>query len=288
MAEDVELMLLADVRSLESENARLAERIRKATQRLVELLGAEGPKNLEEMIDRVAHAIGEGESRLERQTDWYQQRFNRLRQWVNEEVKLLSEEVATRYFSICANGSPAPHESADWRETMHGLTLRAERAERELAALRKAVLDASVLRATCAKHEIDPSFRVHLRETEWDRIKEIAKGKREAMSEESLKKIERERDDYFCALKLVEEALGPELNALHGKQYGEAIRELVRERNVLRGMMEQECRNAEERGAYWTLKADARVIYSTPDNKAYWMLAREVCDKARKERGDDY
>ncbi len=69
--------------------------------------------------------------RLDRQTDWYQQRFNRLRQWVEEEVKPLSQEVAHRYYAIVANGSPAPHESADWRETMHGLTLRAEQAERE-------------------------------------------------------------------------------------------------------------------------------------------------------------
>lgn len=68
--------------------------------------------------------------RLGQQTDWYQQRFNRLRRWVEEEVRPLSQEVAHRYYAIVANGSPAPHESADWRETMHGLTLRAESAER--------------------------------------------------------------------------------------------------------------------------------------------------------------
>ena len=70
--------------------------------------------------------------RLEKQTDWYQQRFNRLRRWVNEEVKPLSEEVAHRYFSICANGSPAPHESADWSNTLHEYRLRAEIAENHL------------------------------------------------------------------------------------------------------------------------------------------------------------
>jgi hypothetical protein len=64
----------------------------------------------------------------ERSTDWYQQRFNRLRRWVEEEVKPISEEAAHRYFAICANGSPAPHESADWRETMHGLTLERDQA----------------------------------------------------------------------------------------------------------------------------------------------------------------
>ena len=32
--------------------------------------------------------------RLEQQTDWYQQRFNRLHKWVKEEVEPLSKEVA--------------------------------------------------------------------------------------------------------------------------------------------------------------------------------------------------
>lgn len=66
------------------------------------------------------------------QTDWYQQRFNALGAWVNGEVRPLSQNVAARYFSIVANGSPAPHERADWRETMHGLTLRAEQAEQHV------------------------------------------------------------------------------------------------------------------------------------------------------------
>lgn len=72
---------------------------------------------------------------LARQTDWYQQRFNRLRRWVKEEVEPLSQEVAHRYFSICANGSPAPHESADWTETMHELNLRLEQAEQNIKTL---------------------------------------------------------------------------------------------------------------------------------------------------------
>ncbi len=75
------------------------------------------------------------EKRLRDQTDWYQQRFNALRAWVNREVRPLSEEAANRYFAIVANGSPAPHEQADWRETMHGLTLRAEQAERQRDSL---------------------------------------------------------------------------------------------------------------------------------------------------------
>jgi len=69
--------------------------------------------------------------RLERSTDWYQQRFDALRSWVKNEVEPLSREVAHRFFAIVANGSPAPNEAADWRNTMHGITLRAEQAERE-------------------------------------------------------------------------------------------------------------------------------------------------------------
>jgi hypothetical protein len=82
----------------------------------------------------IDHGLREAEllRKLEQQTDWYQQRFNALRQWVNAEVRPLSEDVAHRYFAIVANGSPAPHEQADWRETMHGLTLRAGQAERSL------------------------------------------------------------------------------------------------------------------------------------------------------------
>lgn len=69
---------------------------------------------------------------------------------------------------------------------------------------------------------------------------------------------------------------------------------VTRERNEARAevsrltaLLESERRNAEERGAFWCLKAGARVVYSV-GNDAYWLLAKEVCDKARKERGDDY
>lgn len=40
----------------------------------------------------------------------------------------------------------------------------------ELDGLRRSILDASVLRATCEKHAVGAEFRVHLRETEWDGI----------------------------------------------------------------------------------------------------------------------
>lgn len=73
---------------------------------------------------------------IERVRDWYQQRANRLRRWVLEEVKPLSEAAATRYFAIWANGSPAPHESADWTDTLHGMRLRAEAAEHHAAIWR--------------------------------------------------------------------------------------------------------------------------------------------------------
>ena len=88
-------------------------------------------RGLERHYAALAAAEGGHDERLRRQTDFYQQRFNALRAWVDREVRPLSEEAAHRYFAIVANGSPAPHEQADWRDTMHGLTLRAESAERE-------------------------------------------------------------------------------------------------------------------------------------------------------------
>lgn len=86
-------------------------------------------------VERLEDLIEKGERRLSAQTDFYQQRFNTLWTWVNSEVRPLSEDVANRYFSIVANGSPAPHERADWRDTLHGLTLRAEQAERQRDSL---------------------------------------------------------------------------------------------------------------------------------------------------------
>ena len=92
--------------------------------------------------------------RLERSTDWYQQRYNALRRWVKEEVEPLSVEVAHRYFAIVANGSPSPHESADWQDTIHGLTLRAEKAEQERDEARAEAeqLRAALLRTDSAAH----------------------------------------------------------------------------------------------------------------------------------------
>jgi len=80
------------------------------------------------------------EQRLQHSTDWYQQRFNALRKWVETEVRPLSEDTARRYYAICANGSPVAHESADWTSTMHGLQLKIEHLERKLA-LSQAELD---------------------------------------------------------------------------------------------------------------------------------------------------
>ena len=68
---------------------------------------------------------------------------------------------------------------------------------------------------------------------------------------------------------------------------------VTRERNEARSevsrltaLLESERQDAEERGAFWCLKAGARVIYSMAGNDAYWLLAREVCNKARKERDE--
>jgi len=110
-------------------------------------------RGLERHYAALAAAEGGHDDRLKQQTDWYQQRFNALRVWVNREVRPLSEEAAHRYFAIVANGAPSPHERADWRETMHGLTLRAESAERllrsaetELANTRQEVLRREIAR----------------------------------------------------------------------------------------------------------------------------------------------
>ncbi len=100
----------------------------------------EARKDTAKLEKHLATAIrerDEAQKRLERQTDWYQQRFNRLRRWVEEEVRPLSGEVATRYYAICANGSPAPHESADWRDTMHSLRLELDQTREELDQTRE-------------------------------------------------------------------------------------------------------------------------------------------------------
>lgn len=89
--------------------------------------------------------VATAKSRAENATDWYQQRFNRLRRWVEEEVRPLSVDVAHRYYAIGANGSPSPHESSDWTVTMHGLRLRAEHAEGLLGKLRADLSGAKAL-----------------------------------------------------------------------------------------------------------------------------------------------
>jgi hypothetical protein len=84
--------------------------------------------------------------------DWYGQRFQRLRRWIDEEVRPLSDELATRYFSICANGIADPYEPSEWRDTIHGQTIRAEQAERvrdeALAANRRIVASNATLTDT--------------------------------------------------------------------------------------------------------------------------------------------
>lgn len=88
-------------------------------------------------IDRLVFERNIVLARLEKSTDWYRQRFNRLRKWVKEEVEPLSADAARRYYAICANGSPAPHESADWTDTLH-----AARLERDAAIARVKELEA--------------------------------------------------------------------------------------------------------------------------------------------------
>ena len=77
--------------------------------------------------------------RLERSTDWHEQRYAAVRAWVESEVRPLSEDVARRYYSVVANGTPCPYQPADWSSTVHGLTLRAENAERQRDTAREEV-----------------------------------------------------------------------------------------------------------------------------------------------------
>lgn len=95
--------------------------------------------NPEECVKYAADEIARLRKDREGSIDWYQQRFNRLRRWVKEEVEPFSEDVARRYFAICANGSPSPHESADWRETMHGLSLQRDSLRAEAAIMRNRI-----------------------------------------------------------------------------------------------------------------------------------------------------
>lgn len=146
----VAAVAIAERDTLRARLAEVTERAERAEGRVVELDGQatanalllhdceRDNERLERREDESDRRIAEleaklraAEERAERSTDWYQQRFNRLRRWVNEEVKPLSVEVANRYFCIVANGSAAPHESADWRETMHGLTVQRDQAQRE-------------------------------------------------------------------------------------------------------------------------------------------------------------
>lgn len=85
--------------------------------------------------EKVVAERDELRERLQSQTDWYQQRFNVLRKWVEEDVRPLSIEAAYKYYAIVANGSPSPFESADWRGTLHAAELRAEHWKKKAESL---------------------------------------------------------------------------------------------------------------------------------------------------------
>ena len=76
-------------------------------------------------------ALEQAYRRMEPSTDWHEQRYAAVRAWVESEVRPISEEVARHYYSVVANGTPCPYQPADWSSTVHGLTLRAEKAEKE-------------------------------------------------------------------------------------------------------------------------------------------------------------
>lgn len=75
------------------------------------------------------------------------------------------------------------HRDGGHHRARHGLEASCREAHREVLrlravidaeSLRHVVLGAAVLRATCSKHVVDESFRVHLREQDWDRIVALA------------------------------------------------------------------------------------------------------------------
>lgn len=79
------------------------------------------------------------QKRFDHHRDWNQQRYDAVRKWVDEEVKPLSGDVATRYFSIVANGSPSPYEQADWTNTLHAREIRIHTLQSQLDEARKLI-----------------------------------------------------------------------------------------------------------------------------------------------------
>lgn len=135
------------------------------------------------------------QARVERQTDWYQQRFDALRTWVETEVRPTLPGAAHRYFSICANGSPSPHESADWTETLHAAKTGRYVAE---AALVKATVERDDLAAEVerlrAQHRLAYEILVDFvpRDGSDDNITGIAERAAQMLAERVA--VEKERD----------------------------------------------------------------------------------------------
>lgn len=69
----------------------------------------------------------------------------------------------------------------------------------------------------------------------------------------------------------------------------ERNRELTRERDELARRIAAQSElilDAEERGAYWTLKAGARVALPVIGDECYWDVAQIVCEDARDAKGE--
>ena len=92
---------------------------------------------LRDLADKAAYEQGRAQKKMLDRQDFYHQRLKALRAWLLQEVEPVLPEAAKRYWNIVADGSPSVLESADWSETIHAMTVRAERAEKALAATQK-------------------------------------------------------------------------------------------------------------------------------------------------------
>ena len=69
---------------------------------------------------------------VEHSAEWYQRRFDRLREWVKD----LPDAKRTEYFSIVANGTKDPYEHPSYQETVRGLRHERDQLKTDLAQSR--------------------------------------------------------------------------------------------------------------------------------------------------------
>lgn len=181
-------------------------------------------ESIMEEIIQLKSMLSKGIDELDsKSVDFYQQRFNALRKWVENEVRPLSEDIAHRYYSIVANGSPTPHESADWQNTLHGLTLRAEWAERQLGSITKERDEAlrrqdSILKMADFNAE---HMDKHMQEIIQER--EFLRQDRDRLKAD----LDQVNSDYFISERQMIKALADEFSRGVERMRAEALRAIV-------------------------------------------------------------